>query len=182
MLWLPEPQSRPNLTGARMPGLVFRNVDRYWQGNDYKDVAEKPAEGGKPAKPAEHHRVSMTSVAVGTDEPPFALIFMTHMNIDFDGAGNAYGPDNLEPLDYLLNAGQKTHYYGLMSVLPTAGNPVDKNGMIKAPDGTRVKVDPARAGQTGISSCRSANGAIRGILRLGHVEEEPRPRRQQLSI
>jgi len=145
-----------------MPGLVFRNVDRYWQGNDYKDIPAKPAEGSKPAKPAEHHRVSMTSVAVGTEEPPFALIFMTHMNIDFDGAGNAYGPDNLEPLDYLVNAGQKTHYYGLMSVLPTAGNPVDKNGMIKAPDGTRVKVDPREPDKEGYLPVVQQTGPFAG--------------------
>lgn len=122
-----------------MTGLVFKNVDRYWQGNDYKN---RPAvkKDGKIIKPAVFMRVSMTSVAMGK-ELPFALIFMTHMNIDFDGAANAYGPDDKEPLDYLANAGQNTHYYGLMSILPTAKNPVDKDGMIKAPDGTRVKVD-----------------------------------------
>jgi hypothetical protein len=45
---------------------------------------------GKVIKPAVSRHVSMTSVAVGK-ELPFALIFMTHMNIDFDGAANAYG-------------------------------------------------------------------------------------------
>lgn len=120
-----------------MPGLVFRDVDRYWQGNDYKDIPARPAKGDKPARPAESHHVSMTSVAVET-EPPFALIYMTHMNIDFDGAGNAYGPDNLEPLDYLVNAG-----------LPTPTNQVDRAGMIRAPDGARVKVDPRQPDKQG---------------------------------
>ena len=124
-----------------MVGLVFKSVDdRRWQGNDYKDVAAKKDKDGKIIKPAVVRHVSMTSVAFGK-EPPFALIFMTHMNIDFDGAANAYGPDDKDPLDYLANAGRGTHYYGLMSVLRTAKNPVDKNGMITAPDGTRVKVD-----------------------------------------
>lgn len=124
-----------------MTGLVFKNVDdRRWQGNDYKDIKAVTDKDGKVIKPAVSRHVSMTSVAVGK-ELPFALIFMTHMNIDFDGAANAYGPDDKEPLDYLVNGGKGTHYYGLMSILPTTKNPVDKNGMINAPDGTRVKVD-----------------------------------------
>lgn len=125
-----------------MAGLVFKNVDRYWQGNDYKDIPAKKDKDGNIIRPAVYRHVSMTSVAVGK-ELPLALIFMTHMNIDFDGAGNAYGPEDgsKEPLDYLKNAGKDTHYYGLMSVRPSASNPVDKNGMIKAPDGTKVKVD-----------------------------------------
>jgi hypothetical protein len=125
-----------------MAELVFKRVEGYWQGNDYKYIPEVPAKGNKPAQPAVDRRVSLTSVAVGTDLP-FALIFMTHMNVDMDGAGNAYGPIELDPLDYLADAGQPDHYYGVMSVKPTAANPVDQNGMITAPDtgGLRVKVD-----------------------------------------
>lgn len=129
-----------------MPDLVFKNVDGHWQGNDYKDRKAVPAKNGRPAQPAISMQVAMTSVAIDK-EAPFALIFMTHMNIDMDGAGNAYGPDEKDALDYLTDAGQDTHYYGLMSVLPTARNPVrkrnpaDNQGMITAPDGTDVKVD-----------------------------------------
>ena len=69
-----------------MTGLVFKNVDdRHWQGNDYKDIKAVTDKDGKVIKPAVFRHVSMTSVAVGK-ELPFALIFMTHMNIDFDGA------------------------------------------------------------------------------------------------
>jgi hypothetical protein len=124
-----------------MADLVFKPVKGYWQGNDYKDIPGKPAKDGKPARPPVYKHVSITSVALGT-AVPFALIFMSHMNVDMDGAGNAYGPDDMDPLDSLLDAGQATHYYGLMSVLPTAKNQPDKNGMITAPGGVRVKVDP----------------------------------------
>ena len=68
---------------------------------------------------------------------------MTHMNLDYDGAANAYGPESLEPLDTIRNArNHKGHYVGVMSVKPTEHNPVDANGMIKVPGGKRVKVDP----------------------------------------
>ncbi len=121
--------------------LVFKGVDDIrWQGIDYKDKKAKKDKTGKVIKPAVSAHVSMTSVALGK-ELPFALIFMAHMNIDFDGAANAYGPNDKDPLDSLEDGGRDTHYYGLMSVLPTAKNPVDKNGMITAPNGTRVKVD-----------------------------------------
>lgn len=133
-----------------MPELSFNNVDVYWQGNDYKNVAARPAKAGKPAQPAVYRHVSMTSVAIDKGKP-FALIFMTHMNIDFDGASNAYGPKEKNPLDYLNDAKDENGLYvGLMSLLPTAANPVDAQGMMKAPTGAKVKVDkryPDRAGK-----------------------------------
>jgi hypothetical protein len=137
----------------RMPELAFKNVDKYWQGNDYKNIPERPATKDRPARPAEYHHVSMTSVALGK-EPPFALIFMTHMNLDFDGAGNACGPDNLEPLDYLKNAINKEtgHYVGV------------------------------KAGQMRVSTCHPTNRIIRRILRLVNIEEEPGPCCQQIRI
>ncbi len=104
----------------------------------------------------------MTSVAMGTQEPPFALIYMTHMNIDFDGAGNCYGPDNLDPLDHMVNAGKKMHYFGVMSVKPTPENPVDRNGMIRAPDGTRVKVDPNQPDSQGFLPVVQQTGPFAG--------------------
>ncbi len=124
-----------------MADLVFKNVDGYWQGNDYKDRPAVPAKGNRPAQPAINMHVSITSVAVGT-ELPFALVFMSHMNVDMDGAANAYGPDDktARPANPEA-AGRADHYYGVMSVLPTARNPMDANGMITAPSGERVKVD-----------------------------------------
>jgi len=85
-----------------MPDLTFSNVPGSWHGNDYK-------------------RVSMTSVKAGSG-PVVALIYMTHMNLDFDGAPNAYGPPEKQPLDCLANAGQHDDngYYGVMSVNPHA--------------------------------------------------------------
>jgi hypothetical protein len=145
-----------------MPELVFRNVDHHWQGNDYKDIPAVPAKNGKPARPKQEHQVSMTSVTLGTEERPFALIFMTHMNIDFDGAGNAYGPDHLNPLDHINNAGKKAHYYGVASVKPTPANPVDDNGMIKARDGTRVKVDPNQPDKCGCLPVVQQTGKFAG--------------------
>jgi len=133
-----------------MAELLFNNVEGYWQGNDYKNMPPKPATPNRPAQPAVYKHVSMTSVAVSTANAPFALIFMSHMNVDMDGAGNAYGPDEKDALDYLEDAGRSTHYYGVMSVLPTASNPVDQNGMITTPDtGERVKVDPRYPDQLG---------------------------------
>jgi hypothetical protein len=127
-----------------MANLVFSNIDQQWRGNDYRHV-------------------SMTSVALGT-ESPFALIFMTHMNLDFDGAPNAYGPDNLDPLDTLDHAGQDTHYYGVMSVKPTPQNPVDESGMINAPDkpGLRVKVDPDQPDARGYLPVVQQTGKFKG--------------------
>lgn len=123
-----------------MSSLIFKSVPGHWQGNDYKDK-KAVIKDGQIVKPAEKHQVSMTSVSID-NQSPFALIFMTHMNIDFDGAANAYGPSDKDTLDWIDNAGRQTHYYGVMSVLPTAKNPVGTDGMITADDGTKVKVDP----------------------------------------
>jgi hypothetical protein len=83
-----------------MPELSFASVAGKWEGNDYPNV-------------------SMTSVAIGNGVP-LALIYMTHMNVDFDGAPNAYGPPTLNPLDSLEDAGRfgENGYYGLMAVGP----------------------------------------------------------------
>jgi hypothetical protein len=153
-----------------MPELVFRNVDHHWQGNDYKD---KPKTA---TRPAETHQVSMTSVALGT-EPPFALIFMTHMNLDYDGAGNAYGPDDLNPLDNLGDAiNDKTgHYVGLMSVKPTPRNQVDKDGMINADDGTRVKVNPNKPDKCGCLPVINQKDPYRGYYVSATSKTNPDP-------
>jgi hypothetical protein len=113
--------------------------------------------------------VSMTSVALA-GASPFALLYMTHMNIDYDGAGNAYGPDEKDALDYLRDAGQDTHYYGLMSVKPTAQNPVvkknkdDKQGFLTAPDGTRVLVDPRYPDAQGYLPVVQQSGTFAGFF------------------
>jgi hypothetical protein len=81
--------------------LKFANVPGPWRGNDYTSVA-------------------MTSVSLDTGAP-LALIFMTHMSIDYDGMGNAYGPAKKCPLDHLYNAGWKDAnkgYYGVQAYHP----------------------------------------------------------------
>jgi len=90
-----------------MPELKFDTVQGSWKGNDYPSVA-------------------MTSVAVGSGAK-VALVYMTHMNIDFDGAPNAYGPDEKPALDSLADAGRfdDSGYYGLMAVDPNAKMPGD---------------------------------------------------------
>lgn len=84
-----------------MAELKFESVPGSWSGNDYKKVA-------------------MTSVSLGSGQP-LALIFMTHMSIDYDGMGNAYGPAKKCPLDSLRNAGWKDAdkgYYGVKAYDP----------------------------------------------------------------
>jgi hypothetical protein len=80
--------------------LRFAHVPGNWRGNDYPKVA-------------------MTSVSLGYG-PPLALVFLTHMSIDYDGMGNAYGPPNKCPLDNLGNAGWKDSrgYYGVKAYHP----------------------------------------------------------------
>jgi len=79
--------------------LEFDDVDGPWEGNDFKNV-------------------SMASVTFrGVLR---ALVFMTHMNVDYDGAPNAYGPAEKQPLDILEHAGWKTGYYGLVAIKPDA--------------------------------------------------------------
>jgi hypothetical protein len=77
--------------------LIFAEVEGPWQGNDFPNVSV----------------VSVTFNGV-----LHAFVFLTHMNIDFDGAPNAYGPPDKNTLDTLDHAGQKSHYYGLVSVKP----------------------------------------------------------------
>src|SRR6185369_3114700 len=84
-----------------MKELKFATVPGSWHGNDYKKVA-------------------MTSVSLESGAP-LALIFMTHMSIDYDGTGKAYGPANKCPLDSLYNAGWKDPdkgYYGVKAYHP----------------------------------------------------------------
>jgi hypothetical protein len=84
-----------------MTELKFENVPGNWKGNDY-------------------HKVAMTSVSLETGSP-LALIFMTHISIDYDGMGNAYGPAKKCPLDSLKNAGWKDDekgYYGVKAYDP----------------------------------------------------------------
>ena len=125
-----------------MPELIFKSVPGSWKGNDYKSV-------------------SMTSVSVG-DAKPCALVFMTHMNADFDGAPNAYGPEEKQPLDSLDNAGRwaKKGYYGLMAVGPD--EVAEWNPKLVLKDHYKLQLDerypdnapyPAGNGKTGIGRC-----------------------------
>jgi hypothetical protein len=79
--------------------LEFDDVDGPWEGNDFKNV-------------------SMASVTF--QGVLRALAFLTHMNVDFDGAPNAYGPAEKKTLDILEHAGWKTGYYGLVAIRPDA--------------------------------------------------------------
>jgi len=83
-----------------MAELKFATVPGNWSGTDYPKVA-------------------MTSVSANAGQP-LALIFMTHMGIDYDGMGNAYGPAAKCPLDSLYNAGWKDPhgYYGVKAYNP----------------------------------------------------------------
>jgi hypothetical protein len=83
-----------------MAELKFANVPGSWSGNDYP-------------------KITMTSVSAASGGP-LALIFMTHMSIDYDGMGNAYGPAKMCPLDSLHNAGWKDPkgYYGVRAYHP----------------------------------------------------------------
>lgn len=88
-------------TPAATAGLItFAKVPGSWSGNDYKSV-------------------SVTEVRDGAGFT-VALLFMTHMNVDFDGAPNAYGPPGFDALDSLEDAGKNSAsgYYGLMAVDP----------------------------------------------------------------
>jgi hypothetical protein len=105
-----------------MAELQFAGVAGKWEGNDYPTV-------------------SMTSVSVGK-ELRSALVYMTHMNVDFDGSPNVYGPQELSPLDSLEDAGRygENGYYGLMAVGPKEIQPGDpKRRLIK--DVHNLKLD-----------------------------------------
>jgi hypothetical protein len=80
--------------------LTFEDVEGPWQGNDFRNVSV---------------------VSVTFRDVVQAFVFLTHMNIDFDGAPNAYGPPEKHPLDSLDHAGQNTSYYGLVAIKPDEG-------------------------------------------------------------
>ena len=82
-----------------MPELQFENVPGAWSGQDYTSV-------------------SVTRVKWIGNSDALALVFMTNMSVDFDGAPTAYGPAGLQPLDSLEDAGRATGYYGLVAVDP----------------------------------------------------------------
>jgi hypothetical protein len=106
-----------------MPDLDFEEVKGSWKGNDYNTVA-------------------LTRVTM--DRRTVALVFMTHMNVDFDGAPTAYGPPSKNPLDSLSNAGRfdgNTGYYGVAAVDPKTRLTNVWSPPKKAPDS--VRVDPA---------------------------------------
>ena len=86
-----------------MADLKFANVPGRWSGNDYPGV-------------------TMTSVSLASG-PTLALIFMSHISIDYDGMGNAYGPAKKCLLDSLANAGWKDPkgYYGVKSLRSETG-------------------------------------------------------------
>jgi hypothetical protein len=49
-----------------------------------------------------------------------ALLYTCHVNIDYDGAADAYGPPGKVTLDSLQNAGYPRWYYGLLAIHPQA--------------------------------------------------------------
>lgn len=120
--------------------LKFKDVPGSWDGNDYPSV-------------------SMTSVSVGQGNP-IALICMTHMNVDFDGAPNAYGPPDKETLDSLYDAGQTEGYYGIMSVHPTK----DRIGNVPIKDAFNLQLDsnPAVADVNGRQPVIQKSGKYKG--------------------
>ena len=98
----PRFSSRQPRKPASVAGLMtFKEAAGNWSGNDYTTT-------------------TVTRVRDGTGMT-VALIFMTHMNVDFDGAPNAYGPPSFDTLDSLADGGkdEAKGYYGLMAVNPT---------------------------------------------------------------
>jgi hypothetical protein len=78
--------------------LDFKLVGGKWHnGNDFADV--------------EVVRITGTSGAK-------AFLYTCHVNIDYDGAANAYGPRDKSTLDSLEDAGYQHWWYGLVSVHP----------------------------------------------------------------
>jgi hypothetical protein len=74
--------------GTNLGGrLLFQTVQGPWSGNDFL-------------------RVSVTAVGFVGQSSDIAYMFTTHVNIDYDGASNAYGPPGIDPppLDKLENA------------------------------------------------------------------------------
>lgn len=108
-----------------MADLFFKEIKGSWWGNDYPpDHKDNPRQG-----------VTLTAVSMDKNSKPGALIFMTHVTIDYDGAPKAYGKFNLDTLDNLFNAGYREGYYGVQHAAPNrrpAGvmlaDDKDKNG------------------------------------------------------
>lgn len=81
-----------------MPDLDFKLLGGSWHGNDLKNVEV----------------VKITGTGIS------ALLYTCFVNIDYDGAGNAYGPLEKDTLDVLQNAGYPRWYYGLIALHPQA--------------------------------------------------------------
>ena len=77
--------------------LTFDEVNGPWKGNDFPSVSV---------------------VSVTFRQALHAFVFLTHMNIDFDGAPNAYGPPGRDTLDTLDHAGKNSRYYGIVAIKP----------------------------------------------------------------
>lgn len=89
--------------------LTFADVTGPWQGNGFP-------------------KLKMTGVWY--QKTLQALVCLTNVNIDYDGAPNAYGPPELDPLDELKHAGQfsSTGYYAIIAIHPDANEGKDKDG------------------------------------------------------
>ncbi|HEY3741693.1 MAG TPA: hypothetical protein VGL53_17700 [Bryobacteraceae bacterium] len=111
-----------------MADLNFKEIHGSWWGQDY------PQTDGKAG-------VTLTAVSMDKAKPG-ALIFMTHMAIDYDGAPKAYGKFNLDTLDALNNAGWREGYYGVQHLSPKYKHP----GLLLADDkdknGNYIYADP----------------------------------------
>jgi hypothetical protein len=142
--------------------LIFENVEGPWQGNDFPKVSV----------------VSVTFNGV-----LHAFVFLTHMNIDFDGAGNAYGPPDKNPLDTLDHAGQKSRYYGLVSIKPDESRDVFVPGKGEAKEniGRTLQLEAGSIAARFQGVCpRSATGRrTRWVLHLNYLEGDPIARRRQ---
>jgi len=125
--------------------LTFDQVDGPWKGNDFPNV-------------------SVTSVTFRG--VLHAFVFLTHMNVDFDGAPNAYGPPGWNTLDSLDHAGQNSRYYGLVAIKPDEteeaalpGKPKEKK-LVK--DLYGLKLDLAQPDKTGRVPVQQQGGDFDG--------------------
>jgi hypothetical protein len=125
--------------------LIFENVEGPWQGNDFE-------------------KVSMVSVTF--NGVLHAFVFLTHMNVDFGGAPNAYGPPDKNPLDTLDHAGQNSHYYGLVSTKPDATRDVFVPGQGKQKKTLvelyNLKLDPLHPDKQGYLPVAQQSGEYDG--------------------
>jgi hypothetical protein len=134
--------------------LQIDSVEGPWIGNDY---------GGEQKEPEKNQPyVVMSKVTIG--RRTLALVFMTRMNINFDGSPKAYGPPNWqkaglkeEPQDTLLNAGQGSGYYGLVAVHPKDRR---SNTGVIAP--AHVKFDEEQPDRLGRCPVYQLEGATKG--------------------